>query len=40
MSLRGLYLYLNESQLSGPIPAELGHMGALAHLFLFANPQL
>ena len=30
----------NSNQLTGPIPAELGQMGAVTHLRLSANPQL
>ena len=36
--LQELFLHMN--QLSGPIPAELGQLGALTHLYLDYNPQL
>ena len=34
------HLSLRENQLSGPIPAELGQLGALTQLYLNGNPQL
>ena len=33
-------LHLNHNKLTGPVPAELGQLGALKGLYLTGNPQL